>query len=162
MKNTITEKISKFYANNKAIVSSAVVYGVLLFVKKQLGITIPGVSFLERDLSQEKPKPDINSYLVLPPAMNSIEESIVALWRTAINTYSNNTKEKCADRIVKLMTNGTPVEDGTVSYAVMALSKIAKSSYSTGLHDKIADYILMVNKGAKIVTSIESQVANAD
>lgn len=149
MNFNVSEKMSKLYNNNKALFSSVVIYGALLFIKKQFGLSIPGISFIEKEPEPEKNEQ--NSYTILTSPTNSIEESICSLWRAALSSPSTTTKESCARQIVRIITVLDQVEEKTVSYAVRALGKIAESTASTYTKETIANYILSINQHAKIV-----------
>lgn len=153
--NKLTESLNKFYTSNKSIIASMIVYGALLLVKKQFGIKIPGLNFIEREPEPEKRTAD-NCYTRMYNPTNSVEESLMSIWKAAITSSSSFTKESCSRQVVELITGLDQVSDATVSYAIKVLGKIAESTSSSYTKESITNDIIKINRKAKIVYTEEA------
>lgn len=142
-------KIENFYNNNKGIINSIIVYGVCLIVGKKFGIKIPGVSSFTQD-PPAKPSTENDPYQ-LPTPQNSLERTIAEIWRTGIKASFDSTKFSAVEKIVELLSSEKEVSDGALSYALLAMGKIANKANFDSTKSSITDKMTWLRKNVNIV-----------
>ena len=156
-KNIIFTAIGKFYRNNKTVIDSAVMYGVVLYLGKRFGLKLPGFNGMpqletdeERQRKEEWKKDFVNNPDILPAATTSIEEAIVTMWRTGNSASFDSARQRSANDIANLILGLDSVSDGTLQYAIAAIQKIGQKASFDSARSAINNTVTRLIKNAKV------------
>ena len=157
-KNIIFTAIGKFYRNNKTVIDSAVMYGVVLYLGKRFGLKLPGFNGMpqletdeERQRKETWETDTTNNPNLLPyAARNSVEEAIVTMWRSGNSATFDSARQRSANDIANLILGLDEVSDGTLQYAIAAIQKIGQKASFDSARSAINNTVTRLIKNAKV------------
>ena len=131
----------EFFKKNGPMIAGLVMTGTCFVLRSKFNIPFGAEAFSGINFSSTLSEP----FFMRAPE-NSMEESILALYKTSRGMSSNFHKDDIAEKIENLVRINKDIPDQTRSYAIQALSNIGSSMNSNFYRDCITDRITRITK----------------